>query len=379
MSKRNASHVGGHKKVNSLVVKVVLVLLAVLVLVTGVAYAVFHHFYSKMNTAGTMNEAEIQENIEAFKAAEAEKESEDINALEDTQKASQEEIDNLHTAIQESMTDPEEKAADEKVWNILLIGTDARSLDEKARSDAMILLSLNSKTKQITLTSFMRDIYTYIPGAGFYNRLNVPNLLGGPEMLVDTIEQMFDISIDNYALVNFYSFIDIVDILGGVDIEITAAEVDEINASVDEINYNLGRPRKTDFLSHSDVGLCHLNGNQALGYARIRHIGGDMQRTERQRLVLTTLAQKAKTASATELLELANTILPMITTDLSETDCLALASKAPEYLKYEVQTLRIPEEGAYFLNMINGMSVVQMEFDTAKKTIRETIYGTEEE
>lgn len=375
MSKRNASRAGGPKKVNSLAVKVLLVLLAVLVLVTGVAYGVFHHFYSKLNTASAMDKAEIQENIEAFKAAEAEKEAEDG----DGQEASQEEIDDLHTSIQESMTDPGEKAADEKVWNILLIGTDARSLDEKARSDAMILLSLNSRTKQITLTSFMRDIYTYIPGAGFYNRLNVPNVLGGPEMLVDTIEQMFDVSIDNYALVNFYSFIDIVDILGGVDIEITAAEVDEINASVQEINYNLGRPLKTDFLSSSDAGLCHLNGNQALGYARIRHLGGDSQRTERQRTVLTTLAQKAKTASAAELLELANTLLPMVTTDLSETDCLTLATKAPEYLKYEVQTLRIPEEGAYFLNMINGMSVVQMDFDKGKQAIRETIYGTDAE
>ena len=180
---------------------------------------------------------------------------------------------------------------EEGVTNILLIGNDSRENGEDGRSDAMILLSISNKTKKIYMTSLLRDMYVEIPGHKD-NRLNAAYSYGGAELLMETIEQNFDIHISRYVLVNFEAFANLVDAVGGVDLELTGKEVEYVNGYLVEYNILLGRPEGTDYFDDLSGGMVHLNGPQALAYCRNRYIGTDFGRTERQRKVLTEVIHK---------------------------------------------------------------------------------------
>ncbi len=359
------------------------VILAVVLVFLGGLYAVFYHFYSKLNYDTGLSEEELQTAIDNYDP-EGFLEPEDVIAAENPQSG------NIQVATEDEVVSFQDEIlaqieanggstiSDKNVWNILLIGTDSRTDSNKARSDAMILVSVNKSTMQITMTSFMRDTYVYIPDLGWYNRLNVPCTVGGPMMLVNTIEQNFGIEIDNYAMVNFYSFIDVIDAVGGVDVEILAEEIPYLNSNLNEQNKLLGQDRKKDCLEDSDAGMLHLNGNQALAYARIRKLDGDSARTARQRAVLTALMQKAMTLSLTELYDLVNTVLPMVSTDMTQNDCLSIIVNAAAYLSYDIQSLSLPAEGTYFLALVENMSVVKADLEECKRILHETIYGITE-
>ena len=239
----------------------------------------------------------------------------------------------------------------------------------------MMLVSANQRTHKIVLTSLMRDIYTYIPGYG-YNRLNTPNAIAGPDYLVETLEADFGVDINNYAMVNFYDFANIIDILGGVDLNLTGAEVDFINGQAYYGEQaSLGVGAGAVYLENAGDGLYHLNGTQALAHCRNRSsAGSDYDRTERQRTVISALIAKAKALSLTELYSLANSVLPMVTTDLTQGDCLSLLLKSADYLSYDLETLRIPAVD-YSGAMINGMSVITIDFESNAAVIQDAIYN----
>ena len=196
-------------------------------------------------------------------------EPEDINPAYET--VADEELD-----WGEPVTVPEEKP---KTINILLIGQDSRSRTGRSLSDAMILVTINKQTKTITLTSLMRDLYVQIPGY-YNNRLNYTYGWGGFDLLDRTLENNFGVRVDGNLEVNFYRFAQLIDILGGVDLELRNDEAAWIN-------------RDTGYEGLVG-GLQHLNGEQALGYSRIRSLDGDadFSRTARQRKVLTALFNK---------------------------------------------------------------------------------------
>ncbi len=378
-----AKNKGGSRKKSGrgLIIALSVVLVAVLALFGGV-YFVFKDLYSQLDYNTGLNEEELQQAIDSYKPEDY-LEPEDIENLADTEGlesdapvTSDEEADAIEQEMQ-AQAENGKVVEDDKVYNILLIGTDSRSSKPTSRSDAMMLVSVNKSTKQITVTSFMRDIYTYIPDLGYSNRLNVPCAVGGPAMLISTIEQVFGVKIDNYAMVNFMSFIAVIDAVGGVDIEITEDEIWYFNSNLEEQNDIQGYSRRTDKLSTSEAGLVHMNGNQALAYARIRKLGGDQGRTERQRTVIAAIAEKAKTMSIEELYDLVKVLLPLVTTDLSESDCLSLVVSGLEYLSYDIQMLRIPEDGTYYGTTIRGMSVLKIDFDAARQLLQEKIYGVE--
>lgn len=267
--------------------------------------------------------------------------------------------------------------SNENVTNILVIAEDLRDTtgDSRGNTDVMILVSINKEKKTLTLSSFMRDIYCDIPG--FYaSRINSAYAKGGPETLMKTLQTNFGIVVDKYVLVNFYSFIDIVEAIGGVEAEVTQAQIDAMFAPMNEQNRILGNEHGTDYIYKP--GKYVLNGNQALAYARIRKgVGDDFGRTSRQREVIFTVIEKAKKLSMFEIKALADDILDsdMVKTNLSEGEVASLLLNCFEYMDYEQQQLQIPSDGTWSNATIRGMSVLSVNFLKNAKLLQETIYG----
>ncbi len=221
--------------------------------------------------------------------------------------------------------------------NILLIGQDKREGEGRQRSDAMILCSFNPQTNKMAMISFLRDLYVQIPGYED-NRLNAAYAYGGFDLLKETLELNFGITVDGCFESDFEGFEKIIDTVGGVDIELTAEEADIVGAS---------------------EGLCTLNGKQALTYARIRKIDSDFQRTSRQRKIMGAVFEKAKGYSLTELAMFFGEILPLMATDMTEDEIMSLAlTFASSFQSLETESFTVPAEGTYKNEMIRGMAVL---------------------
>ncbi|MCM1184911.1 MAG: LCP family protein [Lachnoclostridium sp.] len=260
------------------------------------------------------------------------------------------------------------------VINILLIGNDSRQNGEDGRSDAMILLSVSTKTQKIYMTSLLRDMYVEIPGHDG-NRLNAAYAYGGAELLMQTIEQNLDISVNRYMLVNFEAFANLVDAVKGIELELSSEEVAYVNGYLEEYNILTKRPAGTDYMDTSLSGMLHLNGPQALAYTRNRYLGTDFGRTERQRKVLSAVIKKLPKAAVTNSKELMDGLLPNLTTNLTQNECYLLSFYAPKLLTYELVQNSIPMDGTYKNANIRGMAVLEVDFDANKKFIRENVYG----
>lgn len=265
-----------------------------------------------------------------------------------------------------------------EVYNILLVGEDLRDTSEQSRgnTDVMMLISINNETKKITLTSFMRDIYLYIPGQ-YSTKLNAAYAIGGAELLKDTIEQNFGVSIDNYVIVNFYTFIEIVEAIGGIEAEITQEMVWALDGPMREQNMYLGNKSSQDLIK--EPGTYLLNGNQALGYARIRHgVGDDYGRTQRQREVIRKMIEKSRDMSLAEMKNLLDDVTDSedIKWDLSESDVLSLLMNAFDYYRnYEIQDVRIPASGTFTTQKIRGMDCLCPDFAKNTEILQLAVYG----
>ena len=282
----------------------------------------------------------------------------------------------LHSKMEYEVVDvaSKEPFKEDGVKNILLIGNDSRSNSEDGRSDAMILISISSKTNTIHMTSLLRDIYVDIPGHDG-NRLNAAYAYGGPELLMETLEENFDISVNRYMQVNFQAFAALVDAVGGVKIEVTNEEVQYINGYLVEYNQLEGRAEGTDYLDTSLSGEIHLNGPQALAFCRNRFIGSDFARTERQRKVLSAIFDKAPVAMITNGGQLVNGLMSNIKTNLKKSELVGLMLQAPGMMTYDMVQASIPLEGTYSNAKIRGMSVLEVDFEANKAYIQKEIYG----
>ena len=243
---------------------------------------------------------------------------------------------------------------DEKIINILLIGQDARQGESRQRSDSMILCTVNLHTNTLTMTSFMRDMYVDIPGYSA-NRINAAYQLGGMQLLDQCLLQNFGVVIDYNIEIDFDGFMKAVDVVGGVDIQLTQEEANYLNA-----NGNWGVNDDTAWQWNLKEGMNRLSGEQALAYCRIRYIGNaDFGRTERQRKVLTELMENCKDLSVRELDGLLKQILPLITTDMDSKQIDRYVTQLlPLISKLNTQQLRVPADGAYRNDTVNGMSVL---------------------
>ncbi len=292
----------------------------------------------------------------------------------DQQDSNEEQILALERHLLEQTSGVEDNLFDEDILNILLIGYDSRNADTGGRSDTNILVSINRKTKEITMTSIMRDCYVVIPGHK-NNRINAAYAFGGGSLLIETIEKNFQISVNNYVAVNFYAFMDIIDLIGGIEIEVSDAEAEVMNRYIRELNRLEGSEETKDQLNKG--GTLHLNGKQTLAYTRVRYVGNaDFERTERQRTVLEKVFEKAKQMNLLELNDLLNRLLPEVSTDMSEKEVLFLLLKGPAYLQYDLKSLRIPADGTYESLRINGMEVLGVDLEANKKLLEQEVYGS---
>lgn len=249
---------------------------------------------------------------------------------------------------------------DDRILNILLVGVDYG--DEEAvmfqgaylpRSDSMILVSINTINNVINMVSLSRAAYVAIPNHG-NKRLNTAHAYGGASLLVETIEQNYKIRIDKYITVDISGFEQIVDALGGVTVELTAEEAQNV-------------------LGVSSAGAFDLNGSQAVAYARLRSIDTDRKRTGRQRAILNAIASKLRRSSVTTMVDLMDTVLPLVTTNFSKTELLSQVTKAPKYLSMSINEDIIPHV-PYPLSTRDGKEVLILKWDEEDKYIHDLLY-----
>ncbi len=290
----------------------------------------------------------------------------------------QHEIDAAEQKIDENLQkEIEAKKNTKDLTNILLIGSDTRYVGQPGRSDTMMLLTINRDEETVSLTSFMRDMYVYVPDYG-NTRINNAFARGGAQLLIDTIEANFKIEIDNYAAIDFYSFVDAIDAIGGVTVDISYDDFYGVNLAIEKYNETLGLPYDDGKLT--TYGEINLTGKQALGYARNRHFPrGDFDRTEHQRILMSAIFEKVKASDLTQLDALLDAILPGITTDMTETQILSWIVLAPTILQYDFQTYRIPIDGSYQGVTIGGASMLSIDFDSNIAELHRIIYGEDSE
>lgn len=236
-------------------------------------------------------------------------------------------------------------ASSTHVLNVLLIGEDTRDeeiAEEGTRADSAIIVSINKDTSKITLTSILRDTYCYYEvtegdeDSGKYGKINEAMSYGGIDCYIRCVENNFKVNIDNYVIVNFESFQQIVDTLGGVTVEMTSKEIKEINNHQDRYNY---------VTIDAEPGLVELNGEQALAYCRIRKIDSDNERANRQKTVLLEIFNKMKTTSTVKTLEVATNLLPYVKTGFSKSEIVSIGKYALQngWLNFATATQTIPE------------------------------------
>lgn len=271
-----------------------------------------------------------------------------------------------------------EPMREDGVINILLIGSDARDGSADGRSDAMILLSISSKTKKIYMTSLLRDMYVEIPGHND-NRLNAAYSFGGAELLMDTVEANLDITVNRYMVVNFEAFANLVDAVGGVELELTQDEIELVNGYLNEYNELTGQDFGTNYMDTSKEGMVHLNGPQALAYTRNRYIGTDFGRTERQRKVLTEVFKGLPGALVTNSSELFDGLMPNLTTNLTQWECYRLSLMAPMILSYDMEQGSIPVPGTYRDATIREMAVLEVDWEANREYLHKLLFEVAEE
>lgn len=251
--------------------------------------------------------------------------------------------------------DPPTPPANDGLLNIMLVGTDARPNQKtRQRSDTMILISINESKKTAAMISFLRDTYVQIPGYSD-NRLNVAYRYGDFPLMKKTFTKNFGITIDGFFDCNFTNFVDIIDYLGGVEIDITEKE--------------------SKHLGNVPAGKVNLTGEQALAYSRIRKIDNDTKRTQRQQKVLMSLFNKFKGASIGQLNEIANAILPRLRTDLTNSEIMNLLTNLlpmiGDFSNGSIKTYTVPYAGSYKGAKIRGMYVDVPDLPAIRKKLQD--------
>ena len=278
----------------------------------------------------------------------------------------------------EHIADVSSLASSGSVRNILLIGADKES-GGSSRSDSIMICSVNSTTGKITLVSILRDTHVEVPGYR-ESKINAAHSWGGPELLIQTIEQNFGIMIDDYATVNFEMFEALVDGIGGIYVDVSDAEAEHMNSY-----FKLGTGDKPDKVQGGEN--VYLNGYQALCYARIRKLDSDFYRTERQQkiigAIITNIKDKLNPANIGELMQTAKEVAPYIETTLSEADVMSLLTslgacvlKSGGNTGKLMASAQLPFEGTWWYSSEWDGSSISVDFEENRRLLYETLYET---
>jgi polyisoprenyl-teichoic acid--peptidoglycan teichoic acid transferase len=265
------------------------------------------------------------------------------------------ELDDKPTVNAQQTEKVEELEKKEDIVNIAFFGLDRRNPDEASRSDSIMIVSLNRKSQKVKVASLMRDMYVPIPGKTD-NRINAAYAFGGAALAIKTINSNFGLDVRDFVMVDFFGLQDIIDMVGGVEIDVKAYETSRCYVS---------KP-----------GLQNLNGKQALAYSRIRYVGnGDYERTERQRRVLNVLFKKIKAQGITKLPGVINTLLPYVETSLSNDKISELAMDAFKFDTENIEQFRLPVDGTFKNQKIRGMAVLVPDIEENKIRLNNFIYN----
>ena len=277
---------------------------------------------------------------------------------------------------------------DSKILNIMLFGEDNNQGEKYGRTDTMLLLSLDTIHEKIKLTSFQRDMYVEIPGYG-KDKINASYNYGGASLAIKTIQNNFGIQIDRYAVVDFNGFREIIDILGGIEMELTQDEIDYINYQL----YKNGQSNGKYTTIKEKPGLINLNGKEALWYARDRGLtigedgneigisGDDWDRTSRQRKLLTKITKDFKDADIGQIISIVNSAAPYIRTNLKKDEIKDLVFNSLKYMKYDMEQSSVPQEGLWDYNEegdeiweVAGSCIVINDLEKQRIVLRNFIY-----
>ena len=306
-----------------------------------------------------------------------------INRPGDDESLSKEELEQL---LQEDMEQDSEDATGEAVddddilvggaeqiitgsdtINIMLVGQDARPGEKRARSDTMILCTIRKSDGSVTLTSFLRDTYVKIPGIR-KGKMNTAYRYGGMELLADTMLENFGIKVDNTVAVNFTGFMDVINTLGGVEIELTDAEAAWMNTHG---GGDVGGNQHWKLKGGKNL----LDGYQALAYARIRKLDNDFGRTERQRKVLAAMVEQVRNLNLAQLNSLVNQLVSLITTDMTNAEITGYVLELfPLLADLKIHNQRVPVDNSYHYSNIQGSgSCVVIDFEVNRAFLKETL------
>jgi len=260
---------------------------------------------------------------------------------------------------------------DDDVFNVLLIGTDERTeeFNDNARGDSCMLLSINKKTMKVTLASFERGTGVPILAgqyAGQWDWLTHTFRYGGADLMMQEIRECYKLDVSHYIRVNFNTFAKVIDSVGGVDVTLSALEAQGLNGEV-----------YTNATTHTRVseGVNLLDGFDALQYSRLRYIDNDWHRIERQRNVMEQVIGKVTKLNILQLNELLDTVLPLVRTNLTESDITSLLLLAPNLGKIRVEQMTVPAEGTYgSMTGMGGRSLFAVNFDENAKLLHEALY-----
>ena len=256
-------------------------------------------------------------------------------------------------------------------WNVLLLGCDSYTKNDYQRTDSMIIVSINAAKGQVKLTSLMRDTWIPVPGSKNHRKLTELCAVGGPELTIRAINESFGMNISDYALISMEGMAEIIDLIGGLDLDVTEEERKALNKGL----FDLSPLSGMEPLEQSGEGV-HLNGNQATAFARIRKIDSDYVRTERQRTVLLAIADKIKNgASAGTLLTIVTTLMGYVDTNLSLTEIMAIASVGMKLDLSTVEQYRVTVDGTFDSGTFNGVWCIKPNFEKNTDLLHSFIYG----
>ncbi|MDB2116083.1 LCP family protein [Clostridium paraputrificum] len=267
-------------------------------------------------------------------------------------------------------SETEEKSKKENITNILLLGID----NQENASDAMMVFSLDKDTNTAKLTSIMRDLSVDLGPNAEKHKINYAYNVGGVEESVKVVNREFDLDINKYVKVSFDGLIKIVDKVGGVDIDISNEELKYINGYISSINKING----TNSSNINKSGVQTLDGTQALAYSRIRYTNGwDFKRTSRQREVLMSIFNKAKSIPVSSYPSLISDLSSNVETNLSTFELLDLAKAVMSLSSEDLEGFRIPIDGTSHDSMDKGIYYLEWDRAANKKAIHDFIYGAE--
>ncbi|MBQ7809463.1 MAG: LCP family protein [Clostridia bacterium] len=289
--------------------------------------------------AGCKNEEKVDETVVVTAVADT-KASTTVSAAEKETTTAPEETTEAEAFYTQAAPAP--LYAHDSVTNILLIGTDSNS--DWGRSDTLMLLSLDNIHGKIKMTSFLRDTFVSIPGYD-PDKLNAAYAYGGTDLCIQTIEYNFGIDVDGYAIVNFSTFRQLINAIGGVDVYLTQDEIDYINAQVAQND-------QPNYLEGASEGYVHLSGGQALWHVRNRggevngeyFYGTDWDRVDRQQRMFAGIINGLTSLSFDEVSKMAYTVLPYVSTNLSAAEIAGHISNAPAYLSYSIERATFPTD-----------------------------------